>query len=270
MSSCERLDFRGHPRVVAVGEHQLRQFVFGMGIKTGRHQYELWLEPFDRGQPDVGDDPSKLLTSGSCREGGVDDVVGGWLGADVGIVRMLEGGAEQYPVVVFEYILGAIAVVNIEIENGDARQAVDCHRLGGSHGDVIEKTESHRIIARRVVSGRPDTTEHCFFLSGKNQIDPLRAGTRSALCGLKGIGVHYGIRVDLKIAPRRRSRPEERFDVVRSMNPLQLFAGNPRRLVAPEQRFDARLADLMLNGAEPGRRLGVSTAHFVLSARCVR
>jgi hypothetical protein len=50
--------------------------------------------------------------------------------------------------------LGAVAVVDVEIDDRDARQAVGGHRMRGADGDVVEHAEAHRAGALRVMAGR--------------------------------------------------------------------------------------------------------------------
>lgn len=54
--------------------------------------------------------------------------------------------------------LGAVAMVSVEIPNSDALRALR-ERLERGYGDVIEITESHRLVARGVMTRRSHQTE---------------------------------------------------------------------------------------------------------------
>ncbi len=56
---------------------------------------------------------------------------------------MLEGGAEQHPIVVEEDVLGAVAVVHVEVEDRDPADAVRFQRVRRSGRDVVEQAKAH-------------------------------------------------------------------------------------------------------------------------------
>ena len=58
-----------------------------------------------------------------------------------------------------ENILGAVAVVNIPIDDGDAVDAIAVLRITGGDGDVVEQAEAHAAICRSVMAGRADDAE---------------------------------------------------------------------------------------------------------------
>jgi hypothetical protein len=59
----------------------------------------------------------------------------------------------------FKNRLGAIAVMNIEIKNGNPFQTVCDQGVSGGYRHVVEQAESHRTTAFSVVTGRPGSAE---------------------------------------------------------------------------------------------------------------
>ena len=79
--------------------------------------------------------------------------------AGAGIERHLVGRRVHDGSVVPEDVLGAVAVVDVEIDDGDALDAMG--RLGVAGGDrrVVEEAEAHRRRRLGVVAGRPGGDE---------------------------------------------------------------------------------------------------------------
>jgi hypothetical protein len=68
--------------------------------------------------------------------------------------------------------------MDIEIEDGDAPQAVHVQCMCGADGDVIEKTEAHCPIVFGVVTGRANGTERVRSLARQNGIGRRDNGAR--------------------------------------------------------------------------------------------
>lgn len=68
---------------------------------------------------------------------------------------MLKRRTEEYPALVLKYLLCTVALVDIEIDDGDFLQAVFPQRMCRTYGDIVEQAEPHRSIRLGVVAGRP-------------------------------------------------------------------------------------------------------------------
>ncbi len=89
--------------------------------------------------------------------------------------------------IVLDEILGAVAVVDVEIEDGDTRKAVMVERVSCADGDAAQKAETHSRCPLGMVAGGTDGAEGARGLAGQDEIDgahhrtrgPQRGGERS-------------------------------------------------------------------------------------------
>ena len=102
---------------------------------------------------------AERVAPGTGRQRGVDQINGLGFVARKRIKRVLEGRAEQDARVVSENLLGAVAVVHVEIDDGHALEPVFRQRVGGAYGDVVEQAEAHGASGLCVMSGRPHAAE---------------------------------------------------------------------------------------------------------------
>ena len=70
----------------------------------------------------------------------------------------MRGDVEHRPVVV-KAVLGAVPVVEVEIDDEYAAEAVFLFQVPGPDGNVVENAETHRPSRLRVMSRRPDERE---------------------------------------------------------------------------------------------------------------
>jgi hypothetical protein len=59
-------------------------------------------------------------------------------------------------------MLGAVAVVDVPVDNGNPVNALQCMFRGNC--DVVQETEPHGACTLRVVTGRPDKGEGMFTI----------------------------------------------------------------------------------------------------------
>ena len=76
-------------------------------------------------------------------------------------------------------VLNAVAVVNIEIHQQNARQAVLGHGVRGGEGGIIEDAKAHRPVRRRVMPGRPDQRKGRLHTADHHGIDSPHRGPGS-------------------------------------------------------------------------------------------
>ena len=75
---------------------------------------------------------------------------------------MLEDRRHQHLLVALEDVLGAVAVVHVEVDDRHALQAVRVDRVARGDRDVVEDAEPHRPCAACVMARRADGTEYGF------------------------------------------------------------------------------------------------------------
>ncbi len=95
-----------------------------------------------------------------------------------------------------EGVLGAVAVMDVVVEDGDALGAPLSEQPGGGDGDVVEQAEAHRLGGRGVVAGRAHQTECVTRPAGADGVGCLDKGAHGAQCGVERAGRHRGVGVD--------------------------------------------------------------------------
>ena len=151
--------------------------------------------------------------------------------AGAGIERPLVQGGEEDGVVVAKDLLGAVAVVDVEVDDRDTRKAELGLGVAGGDGDVVDEAEAHRAVGERVVPGRPDERER--LPVDRLERDPRgQRGRFPRRLGADRVGVEQRGPVD---------RPEH-LEVSRAVDTLQLFDGRAalHRLAEPEPVTVAR------------------------------
>ena len=125
----DRLELRGDPAVVVVDEAHHRQVVLGVRIEPGGKDDELRSEFLERRHPVLGDRRAELLRPGAGRKRDVHHVRRRIFGSAIGIERVLERRHHQHTLFAREDVLGAIAVMHVEIHDYHALDAVRVHRV---------------------------------------------------------------------------------------------------------------------------------------------
>ena len=86
-----------------------------------------------------------LRTAGIGRHRHIDHVRALGHGTAVRVQRVLEEAAHQHALVAGDDVLGAVAVVHVEVDDRDPLQAVYDERMARRHGHVVEEAEAHRL-----------------------------------------------------------------------------------------------------------------------------
>ena len=121
---------------------------------------------------------------------------------------MLEGGAQHHAGIVVEDLLGAVAVVHVEVDDGHAGKPAR-PRVGRGHGHVVEEAEPHRAVALGVMTGRTHQTE----------------GRLASQCGLRCLdrrtgrtsGMHVDVWIERGIGIKMFARIRNAFDMLTRM-----------------------------------------------------
>ena len=149
-------EFR-HPAKVRILQHQAGQGVGAVGVEAGGNQDQIRPVGLDGGNPVPLQGLAELRAGGAGRQGGVDDVGAANVCVAVGVVWVLEAGAHQHLGAILEDVHGAVAVVDVEVQNGQT-----VHLAQGAHGaqcDAVVQTEAHGGCGLRMVAGWPHGAE---------------------------------------------------------------------------------------------------------------
>jgi len=173
--------------------------------------------------------------------------------------------AHQHARVVLEDVLAPVAVVDVEVDEGDALQAVEVGGVPDPDGDVVEEAESHRGGALGVVARRTHAAERRRRLAGEHQVGRQHDGARRAQGGDGGERVHVRVRVHVDVAFQRR-RAERLLHMLGRVGPRELRLRRQRRLVHAHVVEQAAKEQPVMDGGQPRRRLRMARAHLVSQA----
>lgn len=137
-------------------ESHFRDRVAGVGIEARGHEEKIWLE----GKKLVKRAPrlrNVVRPWGSWWDGKIMNV-GKRPGPGAGIPGKLVNRSKSDPRIGRDNLFGAVAVMRIEIPNGDPSGATR-QRIERGHGDVVEIAKSHGAVARRMMAGRTHKAE---------------------------------------------------------------------------------------------------------------
>jgi len=148
-----------------------------------------------------------------------------WLGAVVGILfgslahrpgarekRHLVRGAIHHGFVGPEYFLGAVAVVNVEIDDRDALGSMVCLGMARRDGGIVEQAEAHRPFRLGVMAGRPYGNEGIGGTAAHHFVDRVNRAADGAQCRLETAGRHRRIGIEMHHA-FARGRIANRRDI---------------------------------------------------------
>ena len=178
---------------------------------------------------------------------------------------MLEAGADQDIFIVLKNLLRAIAVVNIEINNGDLIDAVPGQGVGSADGNIIKKAKAHGLIAFRMVAGRANVTKSIVGLPGNQQINGLYDSASRPISRLQAVGIHGRISVQTPQTLWRQAAVKE-IDISGAMDEFDPSACRQGCFVQPQEVMDTRFLQAILDGPQASGRLGVMRPHVMEEA----
>ena len=187
---------------------------------------------------------------------------------------MLKETHHQYALIPLDDVLGAVAMVHIKVDDGNALQtmALQCVARGDSH--IIEKAKTHGLIVAGMVTRGTDGTERVFHLTSDDGIGRGNCRTGGAQCGIPSVHIDRGIRVKLRVgraasidflAQPVGQTPKRRY-MHTSVGQLDIGNRGLRSLTSVQRICDATCQKMVFNGIKPFRTLGVPGAHFVFTA----
>src|SRR6185437_16248456 len=146
----------GGPAEVLLRKGEIRQRVAQMGVESRRDEKEIGTELFQRRKRARFERHTQFAPARARRQWKIDDVAvrAALLAASRSRIKghLMRGYIKRIRIVP-ENVLRAIAVVHVEIDDGDAMES-SCPRVIGAHGDVIEQAKAHCSTALRMMTGR--------------------------------------------------------------------------------------------------------------------
>ena len=147
--------------------------------------------------------------------------------------RHLMAGNEQDARVVFDQGLRAVAVMHIEIDDGDAGQPVVIQRMFRPDGDVAEQAKAHCSVCFGMMTGRADGSKGILHLARQNHIDSPDHGPGGTVGSGKAARRH--MRIGIKCDPASRGGGlADRLHIAARMDAQQVTLGGQWR-IHPQQ-----------------------------------
>ena len=148
---------------------------------------------------------------------------------------MLEKADHQHARIPEKSILGAIAMMDVEIDDGHTLQTMHMHRMLGGDGHVIEQAKTHRPVGRCMMTRRPHRAKCVVGFAGHHRID---RGNCSAGCTQRRLPaecIQQRVAVQRLILPRQRQLIPHHRDRRLCMNPRQRIDRRQRRIALLKQ-----------------------------------
>ena len=173
-------------------------FVLFMPVKTCRKQHQLGAEGRELGQPLFADGCAEDTAACTRFEGRMQHIlIAGVLfrlreGEDVGFKQV----EKHHTRIVLENLRRTVAEVDVEIDDGDALQAVLGNGVHHAGGNVVDQAKAAGAVAVGMVAWRADGAEGMPGLFVHDHIDCLDDGACRKTGGLEGVVADDGIVVD--------------------------------------------------------------------------
>ena len=206
----ERLDLLGDPGVVGLDQAELAELVVAVRVEAGRDEDHLRREAVEAV---IQFSSISARTSGPRVYGGTGTLImlsPSGTAPLYGIERMLEDARHQDALVAGDDVLGAVAVVDVEVDDRDALEAAHVERVARGDGDVVEEAEAHRLVARRVMAGRAHRAERVGDVAVDDRVGGGDGGAGGAQHRVQGAGRSDRVGVERAAAGRRRRRARAR------------------------------------------------------------
>src|SRR3989442_13343941 len=189
-AATRMLDRPAHDRggklaVALCGDLEPCQRVVLVRIEAGRHQQEVGMECGECRTDLLFPGAEKPRIAAAARERYVEDIaMRSALSGSAGprIKRVLMGRRVEDLGIIFETVLRAVAVVDIEVEHAQAANAPGACRQE-AYGDVVDQAEAHGLRVLGVVAGRPYHRDGVPHLSMEY---PVHALNHPAGCRTRG------------------------------------------------------------------------------------
>ncbi len=150
-----------------VAEIDVGQWIAGVCVEACRDEEELGFEAFECGDDALLHGAVVGIVACAGVHGDIDGGASSGVVSDfvfVSCAGVERGGVlmeadEEHAAVVFEGVLCAVSVMDIEIDDGDAFDVVEFLCVTRGDGDVVEEAEAHGSHDFGMVSGRTSAAE---------------------------------------------------------------------------------------------------------------
>jgi hypothetical protein len=161
-----------------------------------------------------------------------------------------EGGAEQNPVIIAKDIFGTVAVVNIEIGNGNTLKTVFLHSMRYPYCDIVKDAKPHGTLALGMVPGWADSTKNLSVRVSavQRQFRPEYRRPGGTQCCIESLRHHAGIRVKPD-DPLFRRAGKDLIDIRLIMNPEQLLSIGLGCVIVANDKIEAGGDKVILYGS---------------------
>ena len=238
MARGDRHQLARDPRVVGLGELETGQRILAMRVEAGRDENELRPVRLERRQPAVDDRRAEGIAAVAGRKRNVDHVRRLVLDAAVRVQRILERGDHQHARVALEDVFGAVAVMHVEVDDGDALQSMRGQRVRGADGDVVEDAESHRAPPLRMMAGRAHRAERGPAFAAHHEVDPMHDGAGRVARSGQRMRIERGIGID-EMQARLGTCRDDLVDVGRAMHARDLLVRRRGRRIVLDVGIEA-------------------------------
>lgn len=186
-----------------------------MGVVAGGNQDPIWLKLLNNRCDDSAKGMAIDVATRSGRKRQVDGKAGSRPASHLvnpsapRVERKLVQRQVEDIGILFKEVLGAVAVMNVKINDGHSLSAVD--QVSSRNGDVVEKAKPHRLPRHRMVTRRTNGQEGEVCVTAAKVGDSLNAGTRSPQCG---IPTRFDrVRVGVEVAATRPTIGLDRINI---------------------------------------------------------
>jgi hypothetical protein len=125
-------------------------------------------------------------------------------------------------------VLGAVAVVDVVVQDGDALGPPGPHQPRRGNSDVVEHAKAHGLVRRGVMAWRADQAQRVVHVPVANSRRGLDQGTRRAERRFPRTAGDDGVGVDMAAAPSHEAAHD--LDVSRRVDQLERRVVARRRL----------------------------------------
>jgi hypothetical protein len=223
----------GYPHIIGFLQYQLGKGISSVRVKAGRDQHQLRAEGVERRQDPLAHTATKLARPGHWTKRHIDDIpdTGLTRGTGAGIERVLVRGGIEQPIIGLERGLGAVAVVDIKVDHGDASEPVCPPCMQGADGYVVEQAEAHRLFGFGMMTGRTHGAKSIVRLPCEDRIDRRDHSPGGAQSSLSRTRRDDRVGVDRHMS-RFRNSAQNSLDMSARMDAPKVFGCCLRRLTA--------------------------------------
>src|SRR5690625_6777805 len=121
-----------------------------------------------------------------------------------------------------EHLRRAVAMMNVEINHGDALDLVYRSSVRSAHRDIIEQTKAHGFIYLGMVAGRPHSAKYSLCSIGHDCVDRHAQSAGSMQCRDTATWTDHSVRIQHPHAFDGNGG-QQLFDILTIMDSCQLF-----------------------------------------------